>query len=261
MPRVHIALRTVPVFRFEAFHEGFRRLGYDIAPAVPNRIETDDVLVIWNRRADQERMARAYEAAGARVVVAENAYLQPGRDKHFALALGHHNGAGTWPYSVKGWPVLSRPERWPELDIRAEPWRETGDFIVVLPQRGIGERGVAMPHTWLAETLTWLRAATRRPVRVRRHPGNGGADPSPDFRDAWAAVTWGSGAAIKAVVAGVPVFHGLRSWIGAPAAHRIGHDLERPYLGYRIPMLERLAWAQWSVAEVESGEAFRWLLG
>lgn len=82
-----------------------------------------------------------------------------------------------------------------------------------------------------------------------------------DLKDCWAVVTWSSGAAIKAIAAGVPAFHALPNWIGAPAAKPFGSDLENPFLGDRLPMFQRLAWAQWGLDEIASGEPFKRLLG
>jgi hypothetical protein len=73
-------------------------------------------------------------------------------------------------------------------------------------------------------------------------------------------VTWGSGAAIKAIAAGIPVFHELKCWIGAEAAQFGIEDLEHPFLGDRHLMFHRLSWAMWTSEELESGEPFRWLL-
>jgi hypothetical protein len=73
-------------------------------------------------------------------------------------------------------------------------------------------------------------------------------------------VTWGSGAAIKAIAAGIPVFHELECWIGAEAATFGINDLEHPFLGDRHLMFHRISWAQWTAEELASGEPFRWLL-
>lgn len=131
----------------------------------------------------------------------------------------------------------------------------------MLLQRGIGEQGVAMPHEWRLDIERRLKAVTKRPIVIRGHPGIDGAAPTePDFRNVHAVVTWASGAAIKAIAAGVPVFHEFDRWIGAPAA-RFGIDkIEEPYLGDRLPMFRRLAWAQWTAAEIAKGEPFECLL-
>lgn len=255
MTRREAALTFRPTlhYRREVFAEGLGRVGFTVG-APRKHPEPGDVLVLWNRNRAWESFARSYERAGARVIVAENGYL--GRDAEgqqlYALALGQHNGAGAWPEGDGS--------RWERLGLELEPWRAVGEEIVVLPQRGIGAQGVAMPKTWAIDVVMRLRRITRRPVRIRPHPGKDRTDPGADLRRAWAAVTWGSGAGLKAIVHGVPVFHELKRWIGAPAARCGIDEIEAPFLGDRLPMLRRLAWAQWPLAELRSGDAFARLL-
>ncbi len=80
------------------------------------------------------------------------------------------------------------------------------------------------------------------------------------MKNAYAAVTWASGAGIKAIVAGVPVFYEMPSWIGGPAAKFGIDEIDTPFFGDRLPMLRRLAWSQWGGEEVRAGEPFAWLL-
>jgi hypothetical protein len=250
MPAAVCMIRPQPHYRREAFASGLAKAGYSVTfdHRKPN---PGDVLVIWNRYAHYDRLAKAFEAARASVLVVENGWV--GDQKHFAIARSHHNGAGTW--------VVGTEDRWSALDLALKPWRRDGEHILVLPQRGIGEDGVAMPAGWAASAYARLRQRTRRPIRVRPHPGREPHPPlDPDFENCWAAVTWGSGAAIHAIVAGIPVFHELPKWIGGRAASFGIDRLEEPFLDDRRPMLERLAWAQWNEAEVAAGEPFRWLL-
>lgn len=198
----------------------------------------------------------AGERAGAAVIVAENGYIgQDGQSRQlYALALGHHNGAGRWP--------AGDVSRMTSQGLALRPWRADGEHILVLPQRGVGPNGVAMPKGWTERTVAALTAGTSRPVRVRQHPG--ATTPSTtleqDLEGAWCVVTWGSGAAIKAVALGVPAFHAMPNWIGAPAALPLSADLEQPFLGDRAPMFERLSGAQATIDEIASGQAFRRLL-
>jgi hypothetical protein len=249
-----VTLRESAAYCPDVFREGFRRLGYNVTNHAGS-FGPDDVLLVWNRRPSEEHMIRAAEARGARVLVAENGYIGKDADGHklFALALGHHSGAGDW--------VSGDYNRWTPLGIELRPWRDDGDHILVLGQRSIGEKGVAMPEGWAERTVEELRRRTRREVRLRRHPGISRTDPYDDLRGAWAAVTWNSGAAIKALVAGFPVFHAAPRWVGASAASPHLDQLEEPWTGDRIPMLRCLAWAQWARSEIASGEALWWLLG
>lgn len=245
-------LRTDVRARYEAFDAGLRRCGFDVG-LKPGEPREGDVLVIWNRHRFAQEATR-YERVGAKVIVAENGWLNrsPGNGKMIALCLGHHNGAGQWSDGPE--------DRWAPLGIELRPWREDGDHILVLGQRGIGEHGVAQPRRWAEDTVARLRAKTKRPVILRLHPGNAEPPPEPDWSNVWAAVTWASGAGIKAIVAGVPVFHGLPTWIGAGAARHGFDNIEKPYLGDRLPMLRRLAWAQWSLDEITTGEPVARLL-
>ena len=215
-----------------------------------------DLLLVWNRYGAFDDCARRCEQRGGAVLVAENGYL--GNDfagsRWFALANGHHNGAGWW--------AVGGNDRWDSLGVKLEPWRD-GREIVVLPQRGIGPVGVAMPRGWGEATADRLRKLTKRPVRIRKHPGKSEAIPlADDLRDAHAVVTWGSGAALKAIVMGVPVFHDFPKWIGASASRPMSEFGKGPMAddAARLSMFRRLAWAMWRVEEIASGEAIRAVL-
>lgn len=252
MPRACLLIRPDVRARWQAFQAGLGRCGFSvqIEVSVPNE---SDVLVIWNRHR-YSGQARQFENAGARVIVAENGWLNAASaEKQIALQLGHHNGAGTW---------YEGPEdRWSLLGIDLKPWRSDGDHVLVLAQRGIGEPGISQPRGWAESISSELRSRTNRQVIIRRHPGNHEPPLEPDWTRCWAAVTWASGAGIKALIAGVPVFYGFEKWIGAAAAMPVWAGIEKPFLGDRLPMLRRLSWAQWSLPEISTGEPFARLLG
>ena len=252
MARACCLFRAGVAYGKDHFTKGLERCGYQLVAPQQNPAP-GDVLLLWNRTPQFQAVAQRYERAGAFVIVAENGYVgrAPG-GKLYALALGAHNGAGRWR--------CGGPERWQTQAIDLQPWRQAGDHVLVLPQRGIGSPPAAMPYQWPTTTLNALQRATARPVRLRRHPGAAKTEPYEDLRGAWVAITWGSGAAVKALVAGYPVFHDMPGWIAAPAARQGITDIEHPHYGDREAMLARLAWAQWSAAEIESGEAFSWLL-
>lgn len=248
--RAFVALRHDKHYRLDAFMSGLKRAGYRVQASHWNRPEPGDVLVIWNRYGQGDGCARLFEKRGGTVLVAENGYT--GKDAKggpwYALSKWQHNGAGEW--------VVGGPERWRGFGMELAPWRD-GKEYVVLPQRGIGPHGVAMPRNWHKQL------ALPVPYRVRPHPGQGEAVPlAEDLAKAKAVVTWGSGAAIKALMLGVPVFYDFRRWIGAGAGlplSRVGSEPLRCDFA-RLRMFERLAWAQWRISEISSGEAFTTLL-
>lgn len=242
-------------YQRSAFEEGLQSIGFEIEGNPTPDPRPGDLLVCWNRYSRDERVIRAYEAARASVLIVENAWLDHGRkeDHHFAICRNHHNGAGTWHIGDEARP----------LDVEIKPWRTTGTHLLVLPQRGLGEEGVRQPSGWANTIEHRLRYMTDRPIKFRMHPG---IRPHPEgyteggLEDCWAAIVWASGAGIKAICAGIPVFHEFRGWIGRPAAKWGFSDIENPYLGERETMLRNISWAQWTAEEIAKGEPFRWLL-
>lgn len=216
---------TVPERRV-AFEKGLQRIG------------DPEVFVTWNRIGAADQIAKQYEARGLPVIVAENAAW--GNDfagqQWYSLARGMHNTLERFP--------VGGAERWDELGVELVPWRAGGE-VVILAQRGIGPAGVAMPAGWP------VSARARFGGRIRMHPGTGAAKPlEDDLANCGRAVTWGSGAAIRALMLGIPVTSELPGWIGRQDNTDAG----------RLDMFRRLAWAQWRLAEIASGEPFERLL-
>ena len=249
--RAAILLRPTPNYRSDVFAEGLRRHGYQTSNRWERTPGPDDLLVLWNRNRAFGPIADIYERHGARVIVAENGYLDRADDgaKFYAVALSGHNGAGRWFVGDE-----------PRFTVRDEPWRTEGRKVLILPQRGIGSPGVAMATGWPKGIVQRLRAITDRELIMRPHPGHQRVDKPIDFKDLWCVVTWGSGGGIKAIRAGVPVFHELSCWIGAPGAAMLANDLEHCHTPDRRLVWTHVTWAQWKLEEIGSGEAFDRLL-
>lgn len=247
-PTASVLFRIEPRERWAAFEGGLAALGYNVQRHPLDVPHENDVLVLWNRLPLHEHFAERYEKVGASVLIAENGWI--GEDT-YALCARYHNGAGSWR--------VGDESRWPSFGIELKPWRKTGDHILVIPQRGMGTVGIAMPRTWRADTVEALQKRTKREIRVRC-PSKRNTPLEPEFENCHAVVTWASGAGVKAIVAGVPVFYEMRDWIGATAASPLCTDLEDPFLGDRKPMLHTLSWAQWKAEEIITGEPFKCVL-
>lgn len=265
--RAYCLIREKPWYRRDAFVAGLKAAGHEVVCEHPRRIDRDTLLVIWNRYNEGHLLAQKVEALGGRVLVAENGYLAVGggtpkfevyspaggqQDHRYALAEGWHNGGGRWP--------AGGPARWLQLGIELAPWRTDGDHILVCPNRSFGAPGRIMHPDWPERLAAKLRKATRRPVRIRPHPGNNAPKRSleDDLKGAWAVYVWNSSAGVHAAVRGIPVFSDAPNWILKGAAS--DGPVDAPTLPDRLPNFERLAWAQWSVAEIASGEPFKALL-
>lgn len=241
MPTAWLNLRHSPPERWAIFEAGLRRLGFAVQRGFTPDPKPGDALVTWNRMPNVDPYCARY----SRVLVAENAAW--GNDfvgrRWVSLARDYHNTAGCVPYGG--------PERWDALRVELAQWRaprfeDGGARPVVLAQRGIGSPPTVMPAAWAQD------AARRHGARIRWHPGRR-PETVPleqDLTNVRGVVTWGSGAAIKALIWGIPVVSEMPNWIGQQDNTEAG----------RLAMLRRLAWAQAEIHEIESGDAIRNLL-
>lgn len=257
----YCTIRPHPHYRREAFVTGLEKAGWLVHIGYPSRPPNrNDLLVIWNRYGEAEASADRWEKHGGCIIVAENGYV--GHDangiQYYALAIGQHNGGGRWPEGDGS--------RWEKLGIEPKPWRKDGAHIVVRGQRGIGSRIMASPPGWHVGCGARLQKVTRRKVKVLDHPGKPACEPGivqwlqANFAGAWCCVIWSSGAGVRALIEGVPVIHEAPHWICEKAA---AHDIAMVEKldgamrdDLRLQAFHRLAWAQWTVAELASGEPF-----
>lgn len=246
MARALNLLRAALHYRREAFDAGLRAAGFTNVNALPDP-RPGDLLLSWNRYGGYHDQAQLFERAGAHVLVAENGYLGkswqvPG--EWFALAAGHHAGAGRW--------VDGGPARWNGWGVHLAPWRTNGTETVILGQRGIGEPGIKSPDRWAEVTRKRIGG------RIRAHPGNAPAAVplAADLKVAREVITWHSGAALHALLMGIPVWTDFPQWIGAGAARPLcdwpGDGLRDD--AARLAMFQRLAWAMHTLDEIRTGE-------
>lgn len=236
--RAWLNLRHPESGRYEAFTKGLKRLGYQIEGGVTQKPNDRDILVTWNRVHIGHAAAKVFEQQGLPVLVTENASWGNdfAGDVWLYLSRNLHNTAGMFP--------IGDGSRWDSLGVELQPWRDSGE-TVLLPQRGIGPESVAMPANWIERALRDYSG------RVRHHPG---IRPVMSLQDDLAkcahVVTWGSGAAIKALMWGIRVTSYMPDWVGYQDNTDDG----------RLAMFRRLSWANYRLREFESGEAFARML-
>lgn len=232
--RAWLNLRYTLPERIEIFRRGLERLGYSVENGIPSAPREGDVFCTWNRIGSADAAARLFEGKGLPVLVAENAAWgnEFAGSRWYSIARNFHNMAGQFP--------VGDASRWDGLGVDLAEWRTAGE-TVVLPQRGIGPPEVAMPRGWPGKQCG----------RIRPHPGRfPGVPLEQDLANAGKVITWGSGAAIKALIWGVPVESHMPAWIGEQDNEDAG----------RLAMFRRLAWAQWRHSEIASGEVFARML-
>lgn len=236
---------------------GLQAAGYEVMKSGwPKTVEPGDVAVTWNRYFDTHIAAERFEAVGGTVIVAENGYVRGRHDggDYYALALHAHNGRGKTP--------TGGAERWRTLGIDLKPWRTTGDHILVAPNRSFGQPGSIMPPDWADDAAARLKSVTKREIRIRQHPANK-VPPVPledDLRNCWAVVIWSSSVGVRALIEGIPVICEAPYWVCKAAALENMDQLNRGGVVHRRAAFERLAWSQWSVDEIATGQPFERLM-
>jgi hypothetical protein len=238
MKRAFLNLRHAVPERWAAFSRGLERLGYTVVEGVTTKPGEHDILCSWNLVQEGRIAAQAFESRGRPVLVAENSSWGNGfQGGHwYTLCRGRHNTVGTFP--------VGGPERWDALNVELAPWRPGGETVIV-PSRGIGPPGVAMPFRWAERALKAYGG------RIRPHPGTGPCVPlQDDLARAGRVVTWGSGAAVLALMWGIPVVSEMPGWIAKCD----------PTDESRLTMFRKLAWSQFRISEIGSGYAFERLL-
>lgn len=190
--------------------------------------------------------------------------------------LGYWNRDEFYRFSVNGWSpegyVRSglSASRFEAQGLRIKPWRTKGRDVVVAGCSLKSAQEHGFPH------MEWERQAIRKlktlglNVVWRPKPNDRYASPleglQPDRRPisevldtAHGWVTHHSNSAVDALLAGVPVY----CETGAAAAFSVPlESMESPELRPgREQFLYDVAWLQWSVAEMRSGECWRHLRG
>lgn len=240
--KAEIRIRREPHYRLESITAGMRRLGYEIVPRAP--AAPGNVLVLWNRKAGQDdRDATAMERAGGKVLVIENGYLQKVDKSMYAVSLSEHHTGG---------PV-GDTDRFSALGFELQPMQpvRSDGVTLVCGQRGIGSPRMASPPQWAEKRAFELRRYSET-VRVRQHPGNfkPKVPLEDDLRGVDCVQVWSSNAGVLALVLGRYVLHCAPHWI-----------CETWRSDGREAALQRMAWSQWTPAEIATGEPFARLLG
>lgn len=231
-------LRYTGTERQRIFQAGLERHGYEVKYGTTMHPRPKDIFLSWNRIGIGHQCAQAFEALGYPVLVAENAaWGNTFAGEHwYSLAPNYHN--------LNNPDLPDDPARWDALAVDLAPFRTAGE-VVILPQRGIGSHPYVMPKDWPQ------KAHAKYGGRIRQHPGRNKEKPlEDDLAHAGRVVTWGSGAAIRAIMWGIPVIYEMPLWVGACDNSEQG----------RLDMLRRLAWQQFTLKEIELGIAFDLML-
>lgn len=272
LPQVYDAVRAV--------RDGFEKLGARAVHRNPNAWSGRDcdepfsVVVVASLRGPAKSVRDHFEAKGTPVLVLDLGFMRRAFSGKPNTKVTHQLGINRLNWVP---PAPLPPDRLDRLGIAVAPQGTRSDRapILVVGQKigdaahGMGEQEIL---AWADRTIATLRRYTRRPILWRPHPKSphmvapsDGLSVGP-ISDALAQValvaTYNSNTGHDALLAGVPVICDASCHYLEVASCDL-KDARQPKVASveaRRSYFSRLAYAQWTTLELESGEALRFIL-
>ncbi len=243
-----------------SFAAGLRARGWQVEASTSYKPAA--LVVMWGVR---NRVAIAQQrAAGGEVCILERGYL----GDRFAMTSvsfgGGLNGRGRFVTPLDNFPSFKSydGQRFTDCGFDLQPWVANPNGYALIMGQVAGDQSIKGVNieAWYYETAAKLRAVGW-PVLFRPHPGSR-VKGQPQIRmghhvgsladaldGAGLVVTWNSNSAVDAVLAGRPT---VAMDEGSMAREVAAHDIA-VVTPDRGPWAARLAWCQYSRAEMESG--------
>jgi len=255
-----------------AFAEGLRAHGVEWkALPLTEGYRSCDVMVVFGRGKfavpqswNRYDVLRQHVAFGRPYILLEKGFVK--RDEYFHVGWNGHNNYADFRNAD------SPSDRWEKLGVPLQPWRSHGRVILLCGQVPWDSTVEHTDHVrWLTETYKRLVHLSDTPVMFRAHPKSpprseffipGSGDTftlDEDLERARSVVAYNSTVATDAIIAGVPAFvqnDGSMAW---PVANRDILQIDVPVRPPREQWAANLAYAQWTLAEMESGECWEHL--
>lgn len=152
------------------------------------------------------------------------------------------------------WPE-AKPDRWDAIGLELKPWKEPTDSPrVLLMEQCPGDAAAPPPQSW---RNVKARIADFDHT-VRPHPlMQATCDLVEDLSRTDICVTWASTGAVEAIIEGIPCITLSPSCIAWPVS---SHDFETElFRGNREEWAYNLAYRQWTLSELASGQAWEYM--
>ena len=270
----HGPLNSKPIF--EAFVKSLQEAGDEV---ILNRSCDADVAVIWSvlwlgRMRNYRQIWQRYRQANKPVIVLEVGGLR--RNESFKIGINGVNAKADFANETFD------DKRWPLFRHTLQPWKDTGNKIIILGQHHTSEQWAGMPSMdkWFENQIQEIRKHTDKVIEIRPHPRNpiglnvkkysnvsikypimdkatiDDTDFKKTLNDAWAVVNYSSNPAMEAVINGVPVFVSEDS-----LCHEVGNtsfeNINNPTKPDRQNWAYKLSYTEWFADEIAEGKPWK----
>jgi len=264
------SLNSRPVF--SALIEHLKSKGEEV---YINQDNDCDVAIIWSvlwmgRMSKNKKIWDGFRKRNKPVVVIEVGGLK--RNITWKIAINGINRDADFANDVFD------DKRWPLFGITMQPWRDTGNNIVILGQHDKSNQwqGKSPMPNWVEEQINEIRKYSQRPILVRPHPRNlfkfdakkyenvfvgqpqmdsetyDDTDFKKILKDAWTVINYSSNPAIESVINGVPVFVSESS-LCYDVGNKELSNIENPSRPDRKNWANKMAYTEWTVQEIKEG--------
>jgi hypothetical protein len=234
-----------------------------------------DVAVIWSvlwqgRMAKYRYIWDSYRNQNKPVVVIEVGGIK--RNETWKIGINGINREADFANDVVD------GERWKKFNVTIQPWRQTGEDIIICGQHTSSHQWRNNPpmSDWFHQQITEIRRFTDRPITIRPHPRNHVTIPVSAYKDvkivrplpdrstyddtdlserlksAWAVVSHSSNPAMTAVFSGIPVYVSEAS-LSYDVGNKNYANINNPDMPDRQQWANKLAYTEWWPEEIEQG--------
>ena len=234
-----------------------------------------DVAVIWSvlwqgRMAKYRYIWDSYRNQNKPVVVVEVGGIK--RNETWKIGINGINREADFANDVVD------GERWKKFNVTIQPWRQTGEDIIICGQHTSSHQWRNNPpmSDWFHQQITEIRRFTDRPITIRPHPRNHVTIPVSAYKDvkivrplpdrstyedtdlserlksAWAVVSHSSNPAMTAVFSGIPVYVSEAS-LSYDVGNKNYANINNPDMPDRQQWANKLAYTEWWPEEIEQG--------
>lgn len=163
------------------------------------------------------------------------------------------------------------PDRWNKLNTELMPWKKTGDYILILGQPDFsGHLFPLKVKNVFSNYINEIKKYTKTPIVYRSHPLETNVKKGDyyisknkklcdDLANAKASFALTSNASVESVIGGVPLVCPDSRCMAYEMGVNSIKDIENLYFPCRKQWAYNLAYTQWNLDEIRSGEGWRYV--